>query len=86
MVEDTVATESTEEKAKSSKKDDLVAQFLRVSGYKSSDVIGHSDERRTVVTSNGGKYEVNKKGTRVLKLLGPDTPATLEAAAGEEDE
>jgi hypothetical protein len=86
MVEETAVAESSEEiPSKAAKKGDLVAQFLKVSGYKEADVIGHSDERRTVVTSNGGKYEVSKKGTKLRKILGPDTPATA-AASEEEDE
>lgn len=73
-------------KAKPSKSFDLRDRFLDLSGYKASDIIGSNDERRTVVTANGGKYEVSKKGTRLRKLSGPDTPADLEAAAEEEDE
>lgn len=65
---------------------DVVDRFLELSGYKSSDVIGHSDERRTVVTSNGGKYEVSVKGKKLRKLSGPETPADLEAAASEEED
>lgn len=71
---------------KGTKKFDVVDRFLDLSGYKSSDVIGHSDERRTVVTSNGGKYEVSVKGKRLRKLSGPDTPNDREAASEEEDE
>ena len=67
-------------------KSDLVTTFLGLSGYKKEDVIGHHDGRRTVVTSNGGKYEVSKKGKRVRVLSGPETPASLEAAAEEDDE
>lgn len=73
-------------KVKASKSFDLVERFLSLSGYDKGDVIGHSDERRTVVTSNGGKYEVSKKGSKLRKLSGPDTPADKEAATEEDDE
>lgn len=83
---DSTASEQTVPRVKASKNFDLVERFLDLSGYAKSDVIGHSDERRTVVTSNGGKYEVSVKGKKLRKLSGPDTPADLEAAEeGDED-
>lgn len=69
-----------------SKKFDVVDRFLDLSGYEKSDVIGHNDERRTVVTSNGGKYEVSPKGKKLRTLSGPATPAELEANEEAEDE
>jgi hypothetical protein len=73
-------------RAKPSKSFDLRERFLELSGYTKADIIGSNDERRTIVTANGGKYEVSKKGTRLRKLSGPDTPADREAAAEEDDE
>ena len=83
---DRTAAAQTTPNVKPSKKFDLVDKFLELSGYKAGDVIGHSDERRTVVTSNGGKYEVSKKGTKLRKLAGPDTPASLAAVEEEDDD
>jgi hypothetical protein len=72
--------------APKAKKDfDLVDKFLELSDYEKKDVHGFSKERRTVVTTNGGKYEISPKGTRVRVLQGPDTPAMI-AEASEEDE
>jgi hypothetical protein len=88
--EDTAKSEETVTKPSKSKdsdaKSDLVSTFLKLSHYKKEDVIGHHDGRRTVVTSNGGKYEVSPKGKRIRVLSGPETPATLEEAAAEEEE
>lgn len=75
--------QTTAVKGKKSKNYDTVERFIELSGYKKSDVVGHNDERRTVVTANGGKYELSPKGTKLRKLSGPDTPADRES---EEDD
>ena len=59
-----------EVKTNTAKKDQLSA-FLAITGYKASDVIGSSADRRTFVTSNGGKYELSPKGKKVRVLSGP---------------
>lgn len=71
---------------KGSKKFDVRTKFLDLSGYEDRDVLAVNDSRRTVVTSNGGKYEVSPKGTRLRKLSGPDTPEMIAAAQEEEDD
>ena len=82
----TTDEDPTPPKSKDAAKGDLVSTFLKLSGYKKDDVIGHHDGRRTVVTSNGGKYEVSPKGKRLRTLSGPSTPKELEATAEEDDE
>lgn len=49
-------------------------QFLKLTGYEESDVIGSNTSTRTFVTGNGGKYELSPKGTRVRVLSGPNPP------------
>lgn len=68
------------------KKNKHRAAFLKVSGYKSSDILGTNEDTRTFVTANGGKYVISPKGTKIRVLSGPATPAMLEAAAEEEEE
>src|SRR4051794_24124163 len=48
----------------------LVDEFLKRSGNKQRDVLSANAERRTVVTANGGKYFVGKKG-EITVLSGP---------------
>jgi hypothetical protein len=47
--------------------------FLKKSGYTKADLLSVNDQKRTFVTSNGGKYQLTKQGEiRVLK--GPNFP------------
>lgn len=73
-------------RVKASKKFDLVDRFIELSEYTKKDIIGSNESRRTVVTDNGGKYEVSVKGTKLRKLAGPDTPATRDAREEETDD
>lgn len=57
-----------------------LASFLKITGYKQADVIGSNESRRTFVTSNGGKYVMNKKGTTVRVISGPVYPSVREEA------
>jgi hypothetical protein len=53
--------------------DKNTAVFLKKSGYKKGDVISVNAQKRTFVTSNGGKYQLTKQGeVRILK--GPNYP------------
>lgn len=79
-------TEKPEKKPTRSTKFDLVDRFLELSGYEKKDVIGHSDERRTVVTSNGGKYQLSPSGKKIRVHAGPDTPAMIAEREEEEDD
>lgn len=71
----TKAERKAENASASTKRDEgaLVDEFLKRSGYKREDVLGSSAERRTVVTSNGGKYVVARDGG-IMVLSGPATP------------
>lgn len=64
----------------------LLSAFLKLSGYDEADIIGSNESRRTFVTTNGGKYVVNKKGTVIRILQGPAYPKMVEAAEEEDDE
>lgn len=63
--------------------EDLRGAFMRATGYKKSDIIGHSPERRTFVTSSGGKYVLDPDGTTVHRLMGPMLPNGVDPDAEE---
>lgn len=73
-------------KEDNSKATKLRGAFLKLSGYKASDIVGENASTRTFVTGNGGKYVLSPKGTKLRILSGPNTPAMLEAEAEEEEE
>jgi len=84
--EEEAAAKAAKAEKKPKKSFDLVDRFLELSDYERRDVNGFNVERRTVVTTNGGKYELSAKGTRLRKLSGPDTPAMIAEASEEEEE
>jgi len=57
-----VATETVEQR------------FLKLSGYRASDVIGSNPKARRFITSNGGKYALSPNGKSIRTLSGPDAP------------
>lgn len=77
--------DNTKGRKASSKAESLRDRFLELSGYEDSDIIGANAERRTFVTSNGGKYEVSPKGKKLRRLAGPPTPVELEPEEEEEE-
>jgi hypothetical protein len=62
-----------------------IRAFLKVTGYKESDIIASTESRRTFVTENGGKYLLSPKGSKVRVIAGPAYPNILKEAE-EEDE
>lgn len=56
----------------------LIKDFCKASGYKPSDVAAVRASTRTVVTKNGGKYQVSKNGKNVRHILGPQVPGAAE--------
>lgn len=56
----------------------LLTNFLKLSGYRAGDVTGSNEDRRTFVTSNGGKYQLSPKGTQLKVLSGPLPPKAEE--------
>ena len=64
----------------------LKERFAKLSGYKTSDLIGSRGATRTFVTSNGGKYQLNQKGNELTTLQGPPYPKEQPAEAEEEEE
>jgi len=60
----------------------FLGTFLKLSGYKKSDILAWNEDRRTVVTTNGSKYQVSrdKKQLKILTGAVPPsaTPATEE--------
>jgi len=64
----------------------LKDRFVKLSGYKASDLIGSRGSTRTFVTSNGGKYQLNQKGNELTTLQGPPYPKEQPAEAEEEEE
>lgn len=70
MTDEVVTAEAP--KKSSVTKETLQARFLKLSGYREKDIISINEARRTVATSNGGKYTFTKTGLR--RLLGPPYP------------
>jgi hypothetical protein len=69
----------------------MLDRFLELTGYEEDDVIGSNFKSRTFVTSNGGKYEMNKAGKVIKVVAGPNPPdedALIERGmeAGENDQ
>jgi len=60
-----------------------IERFCKLSGYQKSDILG-SNKNGTFVTSNGGKYVMDKAGKKLKVSSGPAYP-NLEPAE-EEDE
>lgn len=54
-------------------KEELLDTFLEESGYKARDVDVINLARRTLGTTNGGKYQINRQGA-LLRLKGPRYP------------
>jgi len=61
-------TETTEKKTVTP-----LTAFLSRSGYKPTDILVFSNQSRTFVTSNGGKYQLTKNGG-IRTLKGPNYP------------
>ena len=54
--------------------DKVEARFRQLTGYKSADILASNLKRKIWVTSNGGKYQMDPKGTKVRVLHGPPPP------------
>jgi uncharacterized protein (DUF1330 family) len=61
---------------------DVLARFLKASGYSESDVLAHNPKTLTFVTSNGGKYVI--RGGKLRTLMGPPYPKERPAEVAEE--
>jgi hypothetical protein len=57
---------------KPQKRSDL-QEFLKLTGYKESDVLDYNSQSHAFVTKNGGKYVINRRN-RVRVVSGPDYP------------
>jgi hypothetical protein len=84
LAEAAVIASAASDKLEAEKKD-LIAKFVKASGYKTADCDGANPRNRTVITTNGGKYQVTAKGN-VRRIQGPLTPNEIKAARGEETE
>jgi len=69
----TTTTKITEKKEDSS----LRGKFLKLTGYKSADILDQNDRRRVFVTTNGGKYQITKTD-KIRRLAGPAYPKETE--------
>lgn len=61
------------------------AAFLKKTGYRESDILSSDYQRYTFVTKNGGKYQLNRKGTEVKVLQGPLPPRKKSIEAPDPD-
>jgi hypothetical protein len=49
----------------------LRAKMVKLVGVKDDQVLGFNAERRTLVTSEGGKYKLSADGKQLIHLMGP---------------
>ena len=49
-------------------------RFLRLTGLERSVVDGQNDRTLTFITTTGGKYQMNRRGTNVRIISGPEYP------------
>lgn len=52
----------------------IEARFLQLTGYKADDIMSSNLKRKVWATWNGGKYQMDPKGTKVRVLQGPLPP------------
>ena len=73
-----MATAEIDEKAAPEEEADgdksLLTRFLKLSGYKKGDCDVVHEHARVFLTANGGKYQMNKSGTSLRTLKGPQYP------------
>jgi len=71
-------TEPTNTETKASKKtSSFASEFAKAIGRKPSAILSYNERTRTIVTNDGGKYQMSKKGKGVRHLAGPALPADL---------
>jgi hypothetical protein len=52
------------------------ARFLKLTGYKESDILSANHKSYIFVTNNGGKYQMNRAGKVIKVVMGPMPPRT----------
>lgn len=67
-------TDPKVDEARSKKRADRTARFVKLTGVKESDIDGYNHDSVTFTTKQGGKYQMNAKGTQVRHLAGPIPP------------
>ena len=65
-------------------KETVLERFLKLSGYRESDLTGYDAKARRFVTSNGGKYALSPSGKNIRTLSGPDYPKQAGTESEEE--
>ena len=56
----------------------VAKNFRKLTGYKAGDIMGVNERTHVIVTTNGGKYQLNRKGNQVRHLQGPPIPKTFQ--------
>jgi hypothetical protein len=56
-------------------------KILKLTGLKKDEVLSYNPNTLTVVSSAGGKYQMNSKGTQIRHLSGPRPPSVSDAEA-----
>lgn len=64
-------TETFATRKKTDREQKIVTAFTTVTGYREEQIIGVNERTLTVVTANGGKYQLNKAGNLLRHLSGP---------------
>ena len=78
----TEPTITREEKGKDKEGDfrnsQVAKNFRKLTGYKAGDIMAVNERTHVIVTTNGGKYQLNRKGNQVRHLQGPPIPKTFQ--------
>jgi len=75
-VDNETAEEAKSEKPVKNSDDDksLLSRFYKLTGYSKGDCDVVNEKARVFLTTNGGKYQLNKAATSVRILKGPQYP------------
>jgi hypothetical protein len=68
MADDVIPVENT------TASQERIERFLKLSGYKATDLTSTNKNTGNFTTDNGGKYNMDKAGKRITTLLGPVYP------------
>jgi hypothetical protein len=77
---------ATKQPATKSEKPRGQSKFLSLTGVKEEDLLSYNPQNLTGVTAQGGKYQMNTKGTQIRHLAGPRPPSVTDEEAQAEEE
>lgn len=74
----TITRKEKEDKDDDFRNSQVAKNFRKLTGYKASDILALNERTHVVATTNGGKYQLNRKGNQVRHLQGPPIPKTFQ--------